>query len=301
MATGDISANLVGLVRARIGEPAENVVRDPEIYMHLNEAQMTIANEEGLDAALLPLTELRSGLWTAGLYDYALPCDFLRERYVSVNGKMAKRIPLLYMDAVRTNNQFAASKDKPFYCIANGLLRFFTGGQDPDVLGYKMYYVKKPMRVRAMTSFTGGGTVTVPNHGLTAANINDPLFFEDYVVSQAGFMAQSLSGVTSVSVITVGPTSGGLGAATGGRMIHGTAGQIAPDEDPLVSKLFHGPMMDWAVARCHEQSRNFDERDRQMAHFAQRVETIKQHYGSGAPYDGIAGDPGRRQASQQGQ
>lgn len=299
MATGDISLNLVGLVRARIGEPAENVVRDPEIYMHLNEAQMTVANEEGLDAALLSLTELRSGIWSAGCYDYDLPYDFLRERYVSVNGKMAKRLSLLYMDAVRTNNQFKASKDKPFYAIANGRLRFFTGGQDPDALTYKMYYVRKPMRVRAMTSFTAGGTVTVPNHGFTAANINDPLFFEDYVVSQSGFQAVSLAGVTSASVITVGPSVGGQGAATGGRMIHGTAGQIAPDEDPLVSKLFHGPMMDWAVGRCHEQSRNFDERDRQMAHFAQRVESIKQRYGTGTPYDGIAGDPGRRQAPQQ--
>lgn len=300
MATGDISLNLVSMVRARIGEPAENVVRDPEIYMHLNEAQMVIASEEGLDAAMLPLTELRNGIWAAGAFDYSLPIDFLRERYVSVNGVMAKRIPLLYMDAIRTNNQFAASKAKPFYSIANGLLRFYTGGQDPDALAYKVYYVRKPMRVRAVTSIVGGTTVTVPAHGLTSANANDPLTFEDQVVTVAGFQANSLSSVTNPTTIVVGPSVGGLGASTGGRMIHGTAGQIAADEDPLVPKIFYGPMMDWAVARCHEQSRNFDERDRQMGHFSQRVEGIKQHYGSGTPFDGIAGDPGRRSSQPAG-
>lgn len=301
MAAGDISKAMLSLVRSRIGEPAESVVRDAEIYMHLNEAQMTVVSEEGLDAALLSATELRTGLWTAGVYDYALPADFLRERFVSVNGFLARRIPLVQIGALTTNTQFTASKIKPYYSIANGLLRFYTGGETPDALAYKLYYVRKPMRVRAMTSITGGNTVTVPLHGLTAANVDDGLFFEDMTTTQAGFQAIKLASVTSVSVIVVGPSVGGLGASTGGRMIHAHAGQIATDEDPLVSRLFHGPMMDWATARCHEQSRNFDERDRQMSHFTQRIETIKARYGGGPAFDGIAGDPGRRQAVQPGQ
>lgn len=299
MAAGDISQAMLSLVRSRIGEPAESVLRDAEIYMHLNEGQMAVANEEGLDAALLPLTELRVGTWVAGVYDYALPVDFLRERYVSVNGVMAKRIPLLQIDALRTNTQFLASKGKPFYSIADGKLRFYTGGVDPDALIYKLYYVRKPMRVRAVTSITGGATVVVPGHGLTAANVKDPLIFEDVTWTQTGFCADQLSSVTNSTTITVGPSVSGQGAGTGGRMIHASAGQIAPDEDPLVPRLFHGPIMDWAVARCHEQRRNFDERNRQMTHFTQRIEVIKQHYGSGAPFDGIAGDPARRQPAAQ--
>jgi hypothetical protein len=297
MAAGDTSKAMLATIRFRLGEPAADRWQDSEIYNYMNEAQTAIAGEEALDAAMLPLTEIRNGVWSAGVYEYALPQDFLRERYVLVGGILARRMELLNMQALRSNVYYTPTKSNPFYSIVEGNLTFHTGSEDPTALTYTLYYVRKPMRVRAVTSLVASGTVLTTSavHGLTtAANAADPIRLEDMTAS-----AGSPNGnweITSVTNTTQIVINSGAAAGTGGRMIHLFKGQIAADEDPLLGAVFYGPIMDWATARCREQALERGEADRQFNHFRLRMEVLKSRYGGGRPYDQIIGDPGRRQA-----
>lgn len=298
MAAGDISKAMVAGIRQRIGDPGAVQVTDTELYGYLNDGQMEVVQEEAFDAALLPLTRLLKGVWDINKDDYSLPYDFLRERYVAVNWVPAKRVSLVEMDAIRNNSYFAASAANPFYSIANGLLRFYTGAEDPTTLEYQFYYVRKPMRVRAVTSLaTSGNVAVVPTHGLTATNVAEGLWFEDVVWASGNSDGMyKLASVTDVSTIVVGASVPANG--TGGRMIHSSMGQIAADEDPLVPRILQGPICDFAVARCREQLGHFDEAARQRAHFILRLEKLKQRYGKGLPFDGVPGDPGSRSGAE---
>jgi len=298
MAAGDISKALLATTRFRLGEPAADRWQDSEIYGWLNEAEMVLANEEGLDAAMFPLTEICNGVVTTAVFTYDLPADFLRERYVTLGGVMCQRLETLNLQATLSNIYFTPSKTMPFYSIVGNQIVFMTGSVDPDSLVYQVYYVRKPMRVRAITSLVAEGTVlTVPLHGLTTVdNAGDPLMIEGMTASAGSPNAEwALTSVTDVNVLVV-PT--GTAAGTGGRMVHMFKGQIAADEDPLLGPVFYGFLMDWAVARCREQALERLEADRQMQHFRQRMEVLKQRYGTGRPSDGIVGDPGRRTQQQ---
>lgn len=299
MAAGDVSKHMAAQVRSRIGDPGGKQISDTELYGYLNEGQMALAAEEALDNAMLPLTRIREGATAADTYSYDLPHDFLRERYVKWGTKRARRISLVEMDALRINPYYTDSASNPFYTIADGTLRFFCGEEAADNNTFSLYYVRKPMRVRAITAATAD-LFTVPGHGLTTeANYHDSLYIEDVAwesVNCDGSYALKAVGPLNPDVIQVTMAFGYDG--TGGRMIHATMGQIATDEDPLVPAIFRGIIMDWATARCREQLLHFDEAARQSAHFKQRVEALKQHYGgSTEAFDGIAGDPAQRQAA----
>ena len=295
MAAGDISKALLATCRFRLGEPAADRWQDNEIYGWLNEAQMVVANEEGLDAAMYPLTEICNGVVTTAVFSYGLPADFLRERYVTLGGIQCRRLETLNLQATLSNIYFTPAKTQPLYSIVGGQIVFMTGGVDPDSLVYTIHYVRKPMRVRAITSLVAAGTIlTVPTHGLTTVdNASDPIAIEG-MTGSAGTPNGNWTMATAPTADTLTINSG-TAAGTGGRMIHLFKGQIAGDEDPLLGPVFYGFLMDWAVARCREQALERGEADRQMAHFRQRMEVLKSRYGTGRPSDGIAGDPGRRQ------
>ena len=303
MAAGDITASLVSTIRTRIGDPGGVTVQTSELYGYLNEAQMVLAMEEGLDNALLPLTRTLKSEFDAPAWSQVLPADFLRERYVSVGGVVAKRMSVLEMDAVRANAYYEASPTNPFYAIRDGKLQFFLGGTAPTYQTYELYYVRKPMRVRNISTWTtgesGGVTTTLLTttvaHGLKDADAGEVLYVED--TSDLDYNgAHALLEETSTTQIRVaGEITGVAGTSPVGRIVFASWGQVAADEDPLVPKIMYGLMMDWAVMRCREQMRHFDERNRQRAHFYQRVEALKRRYGSAKrPFDNIPGDPGVR-------
>ena len=218
MAAGDLSDGLVTEIRVRLGEPTANVWLDAEVFHYLNEAQLVVAGIEALDAALWPLSEIENGTWVAGTSAYALPALFLRERYVTVGGQMARRVPVLGLDALRSDTFFEPSLAVPFYAIIDGKLQFYTGGADPAVLEWKLYYMKRP----------------------------------------------------------------------------GVA-QITTSADPMVPKLLHDALADYAVSRCWEQALQFEQAQAARAQFTQKIEALKRRYGTGAPSDMPAGDPALRQ------
>jgi hypothetical protein len=300
MAAGDISQAMLAAVRFRIGETAADVVLDATIYDYLSEAEMALASEEALDAAMLPLTEIKSGIWSAGIYAYLLPWDFLRERYVTVGGVMARRVRLQDIEAFNTNVYMTPSKTKPFYTISDAQIQFYTGSQNPDAATYQVWYVRKPMWVRAVATIAdaGGGNWRVNTsavHNLTAADATalTVLKYEDSLT--AGLYAGvDITLGSYVDTDSMGLSGYASGAATGGRVVHQSRMQVQSNEDPLLPKLFHGMMMDWAVSRCREQFGHFGEAVRQMTHFTQRVEALKERYGGGPAFDGIVGDSGRR-------
>lgn len=294
------TADMLAAVRARIGEPAESTRRDTELIAYMNEAQMHIVAGEAPDASLVPLTEIYVGVWVSGTYDYALPADFLHERYVEVNGYVAIRIPLLELDALRSNNLHIPSKTRPRYAIADGLLRFYTGSTDPDTLAFKVYYVRRPMYVRAASTASRTSnvvTLTTAAHGLTADNIGETIVVEGVVPTGATTFNGSfeIASVPSTTTLTYAHTATN-DTGTGGRLIHNSLGQIAAGGSPIVPGIYHGAIMDWAVSRAREQTREFEEAARQATHVKQVLEAIKSRYGGGRPWDNIAGDPGRRQA-----
>jgi len=298
MAAGDISKAMLTAVRTRIGEPAANVWSDDDIYGYLNAGQMALAAEEGLDAAMVVLTRIQSGTWAAAA-TADLPWDFLRERYVEVGGTMARRMALLDTDALRANVLFEPSADRPFYSVGAGLT-FYLGGETPSPATYALYYVRKPMKTRAVTSVAdvGGGVwhmVTASVHGLTTVlDAGAVMIYEDSNIAgyEDGVQVTIDSIINTTTIKLSGYT---YGAALGGRVVIAHKEQITTDEDPLLPKLFRGMMMEFAVSRCHEQAQNFDEAARLRAHFTGRVEALKQRYGTGRPHDNILGDPGRRQ------
>lgn len=300
MADGDVSKEMLSTVRFRLGEPAADRWQDAEIYAYMNDAQLVIANEEGLDAAMLPLTELRSGVFSAGVYEYDLPCDFLRERFVTVGGIQARRLEVLNMQALRSNVYYNPTPSNPWYSIVENQIVFHTGEVDPSSLVYAVYYVRKPMRVRAITSLVAGTqTVTTSAvHGLTTVdNASDPVQIEDMTASVgAPNDTWSIVSVTNTTQLVIDSTTQ---AGTGGRLVHLFKGQIATDEDPLLGPVFRGLIMDWAAGRCLEQSLQREEANRQFSHFWQRIEVLKSRYQGGRPFDGVQGDPGRRQAQAQ--
>jgi len=304
---GEISQAMLSAVRFRLGEPTASDVTDAEIYDHMNEAQLVLAMEEGLDAAMLPLTAIKTAVWNEGTYSYALPYDFLRERLVRVGTVMARRLRLQDMDRLRVDPSWTPSKDRPFYSIADGQILFHTNDEDPDELIFQVYYVRKPMWVRNVVNIANAGSSTwvlntATNHNLTASNAGDTMMYEDSS-TPALYAGVQLTMDDYVDADTISLRDYTSGSATGGRVVHTSRGQIQSTEDPLLPKLFHGPIMDWAVARCREQFGHFEEAARQRAHFIQRVERIKERYSDGRPFDGIAGDPGRRvpvQPQQQG-
>jgi len=298
MAAGDISQTMKAAVRFRIAEPVADVVLDQTIYDYLSEAEMALASEESLDAAMLPLTEIKAGIWNASTYAYLLPWDFLRERYVTVGGVMARRVRLQDIEAFNSNAFFTPTKAKPFYTISDGQIQFYTGSQNPDSSVYQVWYVRKPMWVRAVATIAdaGGGVWRVNTsavHNLTAGNVGDILKYEDSAT--AGLYAGlDLTIGSYVDTDSMGLSPYTAGAGTGGRVVHTNRMQVQSTEDPLLPKLFHGMMMDFAVSRCREQMGHFGEAARQMAHFTQRVEALKERYGTGPAFDGIVGDAGKR-------
>lgn len=297
MAAGDISKAMVAAVRGRIGEPAQHIWTDDEIYGYLNAAQMALAAEEGLDAAMAPLTRIRAGTWTDGAA-FGLPFDFLRERYVTVGGTMARRLALLDTDALRTNVLFEPSAARPFYSVGNAL-NFYVGGETPSPASYELFYVRKPMVTRAVRSVSEGGAwhlLTATPHGLTTVDdAGKTLIYEDSnITGSEDYLEVTVGSIVSpTSIALSGYTSG---AATGGRLVIPHKDQISAVEDPLLPALFHGMIMEFAVSRCHEQAQNFKEAARLRNHFLARVEALKQRYGTGRPYDNLQGDPARRVA-----
>lgn len=298
MAAGDISKAMVAAVRGRIGEPAQHIWTDDEIFGYLNAGHMALASEEGLDAAMHPLTRIQSGTWAAGA-QFDLPWDFLRERYVEVGGVMARRLALLDTDALRTNVLFEPSAARPFYSVG-ATLNCYLGGETPDPATYSLYYVRKPMVVRSVTGVSKVGAawhlVTTTAHGLTTvADAGKTLIYEDSNISGSEDRLEVTVGsiINTTTIALSGYTSG---AASGGRLVIPHKEQISSTEDPLLPALFRGMIMEFAVSRCHEQAQNFNEAARLRNHFLARVEALKQRYGTGRPYDNLQGDPARRVA-----
>jgi hypothetical protein len=297
MAAGDITDSMLGQVRLRLREPAAAFWTDAEVLDYLNKGQMALAAEEALDAAMLPLTEVRAATFVSATFSYALPYDFLRERFVSLGGVPCQRVELVDLDALRTNVFFAPTAARPFYSIQDGGLTFHTNSEDPATLTYEVYYVRKPMWVRAVTSISAGGAVvTAAVHNLTtAAHAGDILRYEDR--TEGGAAAAGVNAVVATAAGTA-MTLGGWasGASTGGRLVHTVLGQMSTDEDPLLPAVFRGAIMDFAVSRCWAQRGERAEAGRNMAHYLARVETLKSRYGGGRPHDDILGDPARRTA-----
>lgn len=297
MAAGDVSKALLAQVRARIAEPSSDTRSDDEIYGYLNEAQSDLVYRL-CDAALLPLTEICNGVWSNGIYEYTTPADFLRERYVEVGGYPAPRMQLLEVDALRANVYHTASVTHPRYVFAEGKIRFYTGNADPGDGTYKVFYIRRPMWVRALTSAARSTNVVTltfsANHGLTSANVGDTIVVEG--VTPAG--ATTFNGTFAIASVPGNNTltyaqTASNDTGTGGRCINTALEQISATEDPLIPTLFRGLMVDFAVARCREQGLNFQEAARQSAHYILRVDTANSRYGGGRPHDSISGDPGR--------
>lgn len=298
MAAGDISDAMLAEVRSRLREPTAEARTDDEIWAYLNEAQTELVTGRLCDAALLPFTEIWNGVWVTGQYDYSLPHDFLRERYVAVNGYPARRVQLLDLGALTDNVYWAASKSQPRYAMVDGGIRFYTGSVDPDVLVFSVHYIRKPMCVKAITSAvrsTNVVTLTMPAHGLTADNVGDTIVVEG--VTPAG--ATSFNGTFTIASVPLGTTltyaqTASDDTGTGGRLIETNLQQISTTEDPQIAAVFRGLLMDWAVSRCRSQVRNFGEAQRQAQHFLQRVEAANSRYSGVRPPDSVEGDPGRR-------
>lgn len=293
-------ATMIDAIRARVNDTGKRAYTDAEITAYLNEAQMAVVAGDAPDAAIPSLTAIWSGVWVNGTYDYALPADWLHERYVEINGFLAIRVPLLELEALRANALQAPTITKPRYAIANGLLRFYTGAADPSSPVFTVWYTRKPMFVKTATTATRTTNVVTLNfaaHGLgpTPANVGDTIIVEG--VTPAGatsfngtFVIASIPGATSLTYASSAANDTG----TGGRMIHSSLGQIVTGGSPVVPAIFHSILMDLAVRRCREQGRQFGEAQRQGEHAKQKLEAIKSRYGGGVPHDGLAGDPGRR-------
>lgn len=301
MAAGDISKAMLASVRRRIGEPAAADRSDDDIYAWMNEGQLDLVARQLPDVALLPFTEVYNGVWSTGVYDYTLPVDFLRERFIEVNGYPAKRVQLLDLDAITANTYWAASKTKPKYAMVDGGIRFYTGSADPDSLVWKAYYVRKPMWVRALSSAVRATNVVTLTfaaaHGLTADNVGESIVVEGVTPTGAtNFNGTfTIASVPLTTTVTYAQTAGN-DTGSGGRCVNTALGQISTGEDPLMPAIFRGLIMDWATSRSREQVRQFDEATRQANHYQQRVEAAKARYHAARPHDAITGDPGRLQA-----
>lgn len=143
------SLELLTMVRARIGETEALDRLDSDIYTWLTEAQADLASRSLPDAALLGCTDIWDGVFVPGTYDYDLPTDFLRDRYVEVGTYPARRIDLSQLDSLVFNNYWIAAGTRPKYALVGGGIRFFTNNVTPAVLTFKVFYVKRPPTITA--------------------------------------------------------------------------------------------------------------------------------------------------------
>lgn len=145
------AADMLGVVRARLGDPGKTTWKDAALYAYLTEAQRHLANEL-CDAGLWPLCARATITIIAEQTNYDLPADFLRERLVKYKTRFARRWSLADEDSLRDNPQTAPSETNPFYYVWNGDLQFpritptQAGGETID-----LWYLAAPGPISAVS------------------------------------------------------------------------------------------------------------------------------------------------------
>lgn len=129
-------------VRARIGDPDEQGIRDSEVYGYLNEAQQDLCLQLQ-DAALWSLGIQATAALTIDEAAYALPTDFMRERVVTYKTIVAKRWPILHLGALATNVYHTPTEANPYYYLWDGSYLWLRAGTK-TAGSYYVDYLKVP-------------------------------------------------------------------------------------------------------------------------------------------------------------
>jgi len=147
MAAGDVTKALRIAVRHRVGDLQGVRWADAELDSFIDEAQGVLVHVLN-DGALWASTKVVETLLVAGTSDYALPSDFVRDRYVEYKGVPAVRWDVRLTDVMRDSSVIVPSETTPFYQIHAGNISFKVGtvtqsGSDK----FALWYVCKPPAV----------------------------------------------------------------------------------------------------------------------------------------------------------
>lgn len=147
MAAGDITQDMVAVVRHRLGDPGGTQWSEAELLSYLNEAQRQLADDL-CDGALHELTFVQSITLETAVAAYSLNSNFLRVRRVVYKADDAILWPIADIRALRENAHHEGSETVPYYVVWDGkTIEFFvgTGGvtqTNGDVA--LVYYIKSP-------------------------------------------------------------------------------------------------------------------------------------------------------------